>query len=489
MEFRTLRDPTPITHRQHSTPPSPSPSVTRPHRSRPIDAGPPPDNLIAPMKLAILGAGISGLTLARTLAEGGFDLEDVTLFESAGSAGGLCASRKVEGFTYDVAGGHILYSRDTELMDWMKAEAGGPEAFSTRSRNTKIRFEDRWVHYPFENGLGDLPAQANYDCLVGYIKAWHARQVSKSQAPADFGTWIQWRFGTGIAKHFMDPYNEKIWKRPLTQISSSWVADRVPDAPIEDVLRSSVGIRTEGYTHQSEFYYPAAGGFQAITDGMAARVNHRILFSTPVKVLRKTDSGWSVNGDEFDVVVSTLPLDVLPNLVPEVPEAVRTAMDTLEFNGLVSFLVALDRVESPDLSWIYLPHASQGPANRVTYMSGYASGNAPAGKSSLLVEVTCPGRQPYPGASLEEETLAGLAHAGLIQREEVIFTDRAQVPHAYVVFDAEYDRRRNAIFGWMKDSGLIPLGRFGRYEYDNSDLCVAKARKLGAQLLAQAQRG
>jgi len=441
------------------------------------------------VKLAILGAGISGMALARTLTEGGWDPADFVLFEAASVPGGLCRSRAVDGFTYDIAGGHILYSKDQQVMDWMKNEAGGPPAFVSCQRNTKIRFEDRWVHYPFENGLGDLPVQANFDCLAGYVQAWHARDASGSPAPSDFGTWILWRFGKGIAQHFMDPYNEKIWKRPLTEISSDWVAGRVPDAPVEDVIRSAVGIRTEGYTHQSSFFYPLNGGFQAITDGMATRISDRIRLNTRVETLQRTPAGWEVNGEAFDLVVSTLPLDRLPSLLTEVPGTVAQAMQTLEYNGLVSFLVALDREEQPDLSWIYLPHESQGPANRVTYMSGYSPNNAPEGKSSLLVEITCRGGAPYPGQSLERETLAGLEAAGLLSRSEVLFTDRAQVPHAYVVFDHDYGIRRQAIFDWMAGVDLIPLGRFGRYEYDNSDLCVAKAQTLGGELLARAKVG
>ena len=56
----------------------------------------------------------------------------------------------------------------------------------------------------------------------------------------------------GIADHFMDPYNEKIWKRPLEQITSDWVAGRVPDAPVADVLKAAIGLRTEGYKHQGQ---------------------------------------------------------------------------------------------------------------------------------------------------------------------------------------------------------------------------------------------
>ena len=115
------------------------------------------------MNTAILGAGISGLSLARFLLEGGLARRDVTLFEAAPSVGGLCASKTVEGFTYDVTGGHILYSKDAAAMRWMKDAAGGDKAFVTKQRETKIRFEDRWVHYPFENGLSDLPQAANLD--------------------------------------------------------------------------------------------------------------------------------------------------------------------------------------------------------------------------------------------------------------------------------------------------------------------------------------
>jgi len=441
------------------------------------------------LKTAILGAGISGLALARFLLEGGLSRSDLSLFEAAPAVGGLCASRTVEGFTYDLTGGHILYSKDAAAMRWMKDAAGGEAAFVEKHRHTKIRFGDRWVRYPFENGLGDLPAQANFECLKGYVDAWQRRLSEGSRAPAAFGDWVRWRFGEGIARHFMDPYNAKVWKRGLDQLSSDWVAGRVPDAPIEDVLRASIGIQTDGYTHQSVFYYPAHGGFQAITDGIASSVIDRVRLSTPVRELARVGERWRVNAEEFDRVVCTLPLTDLPELLRELPQDVARAMRELEYNSITCILVALEREKHPDLSWIYLPHDEQGPANRVTYMSNYAPANAPAGRSSLLCEVTHPGGAAYPGAQLEREVLAGLECAGLLERGEVLFTDRQSTRHAYVVFDHAYAARRALALGWMELHGLIPLGRFGRFEYDNSDQCVIKARALAERLLADSQRG
>jgi protoporphyrinogen oxidase len=445
------------------------------------------------VKIAILGAGVSGLSLARFLIEGGLDAKDVHILEASKEVGGLCQSKTVDGFTYDVAGGHILYSKDAPAMQWMKDCAGGDAAFVKKDRHTRIRFEDKWVNYPFENGLGDLPPRANFECLSGYVKAWHERQVNGSAAPADFAAWIRWRFGAGIADHFMDPYNVKVWKRGLEKITSDWVAGRVPDAPIDDVLRSSVGIRTEGYTHQSIFYYPLRGGFQAITDGIASTVLPRVRLSTRVQDIVKSGSGWRVNGEEFDLVVSTLPLTDLPDLLRDMPPDVAAAMRGLEYNGLVCVMIALDRAEHPDLSWVYLPHETQGPANRVTYMSNYSPKNAPEGKHSFLCEVTLPGgahaAKQAPGPDLEESVISGLERAGLLRRGEILFHDRSFVRHAYVVFDHAYGERRNAALGWLEDIGILPLGRFGRFEYDNSDQCVIKSRALARTILERASSG
>ena len=116
-------------------------------------------------------------------------------------------------------------------------------------------------------------------------------------------------------------------------------------------------------------------------------------------------------------------------------------------------------------------------------------GNAPEGKSSFLCEVTHPGGAPSPGEGLVDEVVAGMAHAGLLTRDEVLFCDVEQRRHAYVVFDHDYHARRDLALGWMESQGLVPLGRFGRFEYDNSDQCVIKARALAERLLAGVHAG
>lgn len=441
------------------------------------------------MKTAILGAGVSGLSLARFLTEGGVPPNELHLFEATTEVGGLCRSKTVDGFTYDRAGGHILYSKDAAARDWMVACAGGADAFCETERATRIRFGDRWVHYPFENGLCDLPDDVNEECISAYIKASKERLATGSKAPGDFDAWVLWRFGEGIHKHFMRPYNEKIWKRELSELGSSWVAGRVPEAPLEDVIQASKGVRTEGYVHQSIFQYPLHGGFQAITDGIGAAVLDRVRLNTPVTHLVRHGEGWRVDGEDFDLVVSTLPLDELPRLIEDLPASVSEAMSSLSFNSLSSILLAIDNDDQPDYSWVYLPHADQGPANRVTYISNYSPHNAPPSRSGLQCEVNWRGDAEAPGEELTEEVIAGLEHAGIVRRDQVLFSDRSDTRHAYIVFTHGYAERRELAIDWLEGAGILPLGRFGRYDYFNSDQCVIAARELALTLIERRGTG
>ena len=128
-------------------------------------------------------------------------------------------------------------------------------------------------------------------------------------------------------------------------------------------------------------------------------------------------------------------------------------------------------------------------ANRVTYISNYSPSNAPAGRSALQCEVNWRGEGEAPSAQLTEEVIAGLERAGLVQEGQVLFTDRCDEGHAYIVYTHGFEARRSRSIEWLESEGILPLGRFGRYDYFNSDQCVIAARELAAALLERRGAG
>ncbi len=88
------------------------------------------------MKTAILGGGLSGITLARLLSQKGVE---VTVLEREPVFGGLCRSVSKSGFTFDIGGSHIIFSRDLEVLTFINDILG--ENSQRNDRNTKIFYK------------------------------------------------------------------------------------------------------------------------------------------------------------------------------------------------------------------------------------------------------------------------------------------------------------------------------------------------------------
>jgi protoporphyrinogen oxidase len=437
------------------------------------------------VKIAILGGGISGAALARMLAADG---HRVVVLEKAERAGGLCKSRRYGEFTFDEAGGHIVFSKDKKVLDWQIDRCGGEDGVVKTVRNTKIRWHDRWVPYPFENGVGHLTKEAIVDCLAGYIEAFAQRRAG-APCPPNFGDWIQWRMGAGFGRQFMVPYNEKIWKRDLRTMASDWVAGRVPEAPIEDIVKSAIGIDTEGYTHQSVFWFPKHGGFEQMVRGTVAGGGFTLQCGVAAERVERAGSGYKVNGEAFDLVVNTVPLPQVEGAFADIPEPIRADIRALRPISLINLMIGVQLDEPlPPLSWIYLPFPEQGPTNRITYFSNYSPHNAPAGHGSFLAEVTHRG-DLKPDAAWLKGVVGALGRAGILQPEKVVLLEWCDNEYAYIDQDLEFASRISRVRKWFDESGYITFGRFGRYEYHNSDQCVQRAMQVHAHIRQIAAAG
>ena len=432
------------------------------------------------MTTVILGAGLTGCTLARLLAEAG---EEVTVLEAEPTPGGLCRSVTADGFTFDLGGSHIVFSRDREVLDWMQAQLGPNR--EERHRETKCWYRGAYVQYPFENGLHDLPPEDRFRCLDGFVRAVLAAELAAAKgetAPAlNFLDWIRRTFGDGIADCYLVPYNEKIWKYPLDRMSAHWMDGRVPRPPLDDVLRAACGLSTEGYAHQAVFSYPAAGGIEAMVGAIAAPVRDRIRCGFRVSSVRSEDGRFLVSDGETvvaaDRCISTIPIQALLGSLDEVPPEVCDAGARLVHNSVACVFIGLNG-PVPPYSWVYLAAPELGFANRVSFPSNYSTGTAPPGCGSILAECTYrPGDPPerMDDQALIDHVIDHLEEMGVLRREDVIFTGCARQPYAYVVYDLEYLDSIRSVRDHIEGRGIELVGRFAEFEYLNMDGCIRHA--------------
>ena len=428
------------------------------------------------MKTAILGGGLTGLTLARLLHERG---EDVIVLEAGREYGGLCRSTKQDGFTFDIGGSHIIFSRDTEVLSFMRRMIEGNE--QKNDRNTKIFYKGRYVKYPFENGLSDLPADDRFFCISEFIRTLIALEKAELSAPGNFREWIHHTFGKGIAECYMVPYNEKIWKYPTEQMSLHWVDGRIPRPPVDDIIRSAIGLETEGYTHQAVFSYPLDDGIEALVTGIARPIESKIRTGFAVSSVKKAGNRWLVsNGTESieaDRVISTIPIQHLLPCLEHVPTEVMAACRALVYNSLVCVNIGI-RGESPPISWMYLPDKKLGKTNRLSFPSNFSAHAAPPGCSSVLAEIT---HQPGDEISqmgndeLIREVTGMLAEMGICTPDNIVHASVMHQPFAYVVYDLAYQQNIATIKDFCAQAGIPLVGRFSQFEYLNMDGVIRSA--------------
>ncbi len=425
------------------------------------------------MTTVILGGGLTGTYLALKLKEK-YPQKDIVVLEKEREFGGLLRSETINGFTFDVGGSHIIFSKDKGVLDEMLSFLGNNKI--KHKRNTKIYFKGKYIKYPFENGLGELNSEDRAYALIEFIKTLIKREKEGEKLPNNFKEWILEFFGKGIADLYLIPYNEKIWKYDLEKMSAHWVylPGRLPIPNWEDVIKSALGIETEGYKEQLYFYYPLRGGIQSFYDSIKKRAEElgaKFVNNFEVNEIKKENDSWIINGKiKAEKIYSTIPINILIKCLKgiEIPEEVYKAVDRLHWNSVVVVGIALrDRVKY-DYHWVYVPDKSI-IFHRFIFFSNYSPYLTPPNKGSLLVEVTIPKDETVDLEYVKEKVLDDLIKMDVIKEDDIEFAKAWYHRFGYVVYTLDYLENINVIKGFLNDTGITSVGRWGAFEYLNMD--------------------
>src|SRR6266567_5235144 len=267
---------------------------------------------MAEKRIIIIGAGPTGLGAAYRLYELGYD--NWTLYEKSRDVGGHATSHvDSDGFVWD-EGGHVIFSH-YPYFDRLINKMLGSEVHE-RVRESWIVTRGAWVPYPFQNNLRYLPKPVQVNCLLG---AARAASNKKSYEPTNFRDWILATFGDGIAERFMFPYNSKVWTTPLEQMSKSWIAERVAVVDFKRLLENVLYEKDDvGWGPNSKFKFPLHGGTGEIYRRMAACFPDKVKTGkklAEIDLNRRQVSFADGTGDNYDLLISTAPLDLVASMI------------------------------------------------------------------------------------------------------------------------------------------------------------------------------
>lgn len=412
----------------------------------------------------VLGGGWAGVLSALELKLR-YPSADVIVLDR-GPLGGLLRSEEVKGHIFDIGGSHVIFSRDTMILNQILEMLG---KYLVHQRKAYVNFANTLVPYPLENGLYVLPPEDRAEAAVEFLEKYIS--LGPSWRPLNFAEWVN-AFGSWIADKYLKPYNLKIWKRPLEDIDVDWVytPGRLPLPDWRSVVKSAAGVATVGYVEQSRFYYPVSGGiseqyFSALRKALSLGV--KVVEGEEIREVKKLGGEWIVNRKfKSKLLINTIPL---PELVKAInaPEDIIKAADRLDYNQVIVVGVGLYGM-APEQHWIYEPDSSI-VFHRYAWISNYSPNNAPRGHSSVIAEITAP---PYDVIKLEnliEDTLRGLDKAGVLEGRQVLFVKAWHHKYGYPVHTISSNKARSVVLQWLRDMGVYSVGRWGSWQYWNTD--------------------
>ena len=411
--------------------------------------------------VVVIGGGIAGLVAARELARHGVDAD---VYEAGPRLAGMASSRiDPDGFTYDV-GAHFVTNR-------FVAALGMPGPFRTLPRYGEVVHLDPRHHPHYPVGLLGVPRYATSAALERVRRPTRDLAVAADRFRHDYGP--------VLADEVALPLLEAWSGLPAEQLSAS-VIDKIPTGLLQTIwLRVAqrlthravmIGYCKEEPSASGVHHVSPAGGVAGICQHVAAQLPRGVQLDHPAEAIYVENNvvvGARVNGRdiETDTVISTLPVNRLPQLIRGSDRLDRFRRFT--FRGLV--LVNLKLIGRGLLPEVVVWTPRGFPYFRVTETPMAMPWSAPEGKTMILCEL---GAQPG-------DDVWGLTDDEAVERcvstlEPLIANVRSMVigatvlrqPLGYPVFALEYEHDRAAL---ARDGtgigGLLSVGRNGEFDH------------------------
>lgn len=417
----------------------------------------------------IIGAGISGLSVARMLTQKGID--NIVL-ERASKPGGLVKCDVVDGHLFHRVGGHVFNTKVQGVADWFWDQFVRDEEFLSARRKSGIFLRDQLLGYPIENYLYLLD-EASIRKIFGELLNLEQQEKREPMSYPNFEAFLLGNFGPTLYELYFKPYNHKIWKTDLSRVDLPWLEGKLPMPNSREIIMSNILRKEEANMVHSSFFYPRKGGSQFIADRLAGDL--QVQTGVEVEALERRSDGWLVNGTwRAKQVVFTGDVRKLGGLLKGVgSNTLGSAEDLkdLRSNGTSNLLCETDPAAH---SWLYLPDADL-PAHRIIYTSNFSPANQPTGgRPSCTVEFS--GRTDVPAMEAALKRLPGNMRMIAYNYE----------PNSYVI---QYRGDRERIAGLrasLRGLDFHLAGRFAEWEYYNMDKAMERAMEVVADIQQKA---
>jgi len=411
------------------------------------------------INVAVIGAGISGLAFSKYAKEKSIN---VKIFEQSNFFGGIAKVKDIDGIPFHMIGGHCFNSKFEHVKKFVFDHVLPENEWNLIQRHASILFKGHRISYPIEYSIKDI---FSFDPELGLNIVKDYYKASKEPA-SDLANWFVNNFGKTLAEEYFIPYNRKIWGSEPSEMTPDWVTDKLPMPSDMEILKGLVGNGSDSMPH-STFYYPKSGSQNTFINSLASDLD--IKFNTTVsKIAKNKDGKYLIDGELFDHVIYTGPLNKIGSFVEIENKDIHESIAKLKYNKVTTVLWKSKDTED---TWTYIPSADC-IFHRLIHIGNFIGSAQNYSISEAVGEVT-----------YENMVESGKHVEQLIEPIDYNVSD-----HAYVVFDKNISTSKSVIFDYFENENIHLLGRFGEWEYYNMDICIKRAMEVCESIICREPR-
>lgn len=444
------------------------------------------------MQVIIIGAGISGLTLASKLLENNIK---TIIIERENAVGGLARSFNYPNKTIFDIGPHRFHTDDKFVEEFINDVLKEDQIIIPRK--SQLYLFEKYLPWPITfKSIFSLPLKLLVLSSCDLLKTNRA----KSESLEDY---IIEKYGKTLYKTFFKPYTEKFVDYTCQNMHRDWAITGINRATIDKKVNTtslSGLIKSVITTNQNStrFIYPKTGGINLFSIKLAERIKRmggEILTLTTVKKLTRGNGGQikSIITDKNEEIRSDhIFWSGTLNSLRDIGQAPET-LPKLHYMSSIFFNYLSDNQVDHNFQWCYFG-GKEAIFDRVSMPRFFNPICAPRGKEALCVEICClKGSRLWENPTREDcniETF--LNRVGLLKNfDDVIQLNIEKVQETYPLYTLNYPRKLKLNFKWVNESmpNLTLIGRTGRFWYNNMDHSIAAALEVARRFIEDYENG
>ncbi len=425
----------------------------------------------------IIGAGVSGLTLAYELLKKG---KTVSIFEKNSIPGGLARTEIIDGIGFD-CGPHLYHSNNDDIKKYWMELLGDkiltPQLYGANFKNDKI------YEYPLSEEI--INKQFTKDEVKLIKRQLKERDLNKISLAKNYYEYVKILSGDFLSDLFFSKYPKKLWGIDPKKLSAKFAPRRVEirkkSLPFHSGKNKWAGVLKGGcgtLSYELEKKIISLGG----------SINYDVEFSkvsfSNINQNNNIIGKIFINDNSFidstsSTIISTIPITTLGEIL-----GFKT---DLWYRSIKIVSILVDRLISlpNNYDWLYFD-SSDLVFHRVTNQNSFSDLSIPKKSTILSCEVAYTNGDEI--SKIDEDILINkvlnnLFTLNLLSKNDIIKTHVIDAGFVYPGIEIGYEEKLNKLTSKLDSIlNLYRHGALAEFEYSDLQILTAKSIDLANEL-------